>query len=520
MQARKSCGAHDRGVVGDVFRALDDVVTDRAGEQHGLLGDVADPAAQIGACELGDVGVIEQHAAGMRAVEPEHQLEERGLATAVAPEDDMDTARLKRQVDLVEHRRVDVQIVEAGVLDDDATLRPRQLDLAGLALAGEREDLAQPLDRRPRHGVGAPRAEELGERPEDAARQHVAGDQRADRQLLMHDGDGAGDGHHHRGYHRHGGAEIGVEVGLAAAHDGVLDGRGLRLLPQRRHRLVERQRLDDGARLRELGDHGVAPETDAALVGAELVEHRAGAPAEQHEDAHAEQQDPGDRHGDHEGDADEDQRERQVGGEERRRTRGGAAHHVDVAEHRGPVGRRPHLELAQRQRQQLAEQSARHLDVDLGRHALHQARAELAQQEVEGERDRHADRQAGERAHAGEEDDAVVHLQHEDRCRERQDVDEQRHPGELAEQRPQRLQERLEPGVAHHGGSSGIVTARGQIATSRNEAEKKGGTAQLSKMNVNPVRLTGPYNSGQRRRKLCVSAGRRRSAGSGCGARP
>ena len=51
-----------------------DVVADTSGKQPALLRYIADPAGQLTACKLMDVGAIECHAAIGREVKPLHEL--------------------------------------------------------------------------------------------------------------------------------------------------------------------------------------------------------------------------------------------------------------------------------------------------------------------------------------------------------------------------------------------------------------------------------------------------------------
>ena len=50
-------------LVGRVLAAVADVAGDRAGEEHGLLRDEADPRAQVRLAHLAHVDAVDQHAA-------------------------------------------------------------------------------------------------------------------------------------------------------------------------------------------------------------------------------------------------------------------------------------------------------------------------------------------------------------------------------------------------------------------------------------------------------------------------
>ena len=67
-------------VVGRVLAAVADVGGHRAGEEHGLLRDEADPRAQIGLRHLAHVDAVHQHAPLIDVVEARNQPGQRRLA--------------------------------------------------------------------------------------------------------------------------------------------------------------------------------------------------------------------------------------------------------------------------------------------------------------------------------------------------------------------------------------------------------------------------------------------------------
>ena len=79
-----------------------DVLVDRAVEQHVLLQHDADLAAQPGGIELGDVDAVEQHLAGVRAVEALDRLGQRRLAGTRSADDADHFARRDRQRDVAQ----------------------------------------------------------------------------------------------------------------------------------------------------------------------------------------------------------------------------------------------------------------------------------------------------------------------------------------------------------------------------------------------------------------------------------
>jgi len=99
----------------------------------------------------------------------------------------------------------------------------------------------------------------------------------------------------------------------------------------------------------------------------------------------------------------------------------------------------------ERQRHELVEQLATDQHVHPERHGLHDPRPGMLEQQIESDHENHADQQAPKSADAGVRDHPVVHLHGEQRHPEGQQVHERRHRQYLAEYRPQRLHEGLEP---------------------------------------------------------------------------
>ena len=95
---RRACGAH----VGRVVEGADHDVLDRchAGERPELLERARDPeVADLVGTEGGDVVAVEGDPAGVRPLEAGDQIEERGLAGAVRPDDADQLARRHREGD-------------------------------------------------------------------------------------------------------------------------------------------------------------------------------------------------------------------------------------------------------------------------------------------------------------------------------------------------------------------------------------------------------------------------------------
>ena len=98
------------------------------------------------------------------------------------------------------------------------------------------------------------------------------------------------------------------------------------------------------------------------------------------------------------------------------------------------------------QQRSIVEQALADRDIDVQGNGLENPRPCAAQDEVEGNDDQNPDHQPGQGAEAGMEDHPVIHLQHEHRHGDGQQVDEQRQDQHLLEQRNQRFQEGRKPG--------------------------------------------------------------------------
>jgi hypothetical protein len=86
-EAQRVCGFRGRDDValgGAVHRAVGDVRVDGIVEQHDLLADERDVAAQAFQRQGLQVVPVEEHAAARGRVEPRQQVDERGLAAARA----------------------------------------------------------------------------------------------------------------------------------------------------------------------------------------------------------------------------------------------------------------------------------------------------------------------------------------------------------------------------------------------------------------------------------------------------
>ena len=85
--------------------AVSHVVGHAAVEQHDLLSDDGDLAAQVGQRVIGQGMPIQQHLSPLRLVETREQLDQGGLAAAGAPHDGGDRARPRGEADAPQSRR-------------------------------------------------------------------------------------------------------------------------------------------------------------------------------------------------------------------------------------------------------------------------------------------------------------------------------------------------------------------------------------------------------------------------------
>ena len=427
--------------------AVDDIFPHGAGEQHRFLGHIAHPVGQLDAGELGDVGAVQQHPPAGRGIEALDDLQQRRLAAAVAPHQGVNAAGFDGDRHAVDHRRHVLAESESDALQLDLAGRAFHLDFAFLALALDGENFTQTVDRLLEAVEGAPLPDQLIERPQKPATQHVGGDQRPHGHRLVDDGDGADGRHAQRSEHGQAAAEVGKGVGLGPAHDRLFDIFGVFFRPNRPHGLIQRQRLDGGAAVDHFGDQAVAALRRLALCLVGGGHGGARFPGHEHESRNDDQKDPGDGQRDDQDHAQKHEGERQVRHQQRRGAGKRVANHVDVAEKRLPVVRRLGLKHVQRQRHQLVEQALPDQNIDPQGHRLHDPGPGHAQDVVEDYDENHADGQAPKGADSGAGDHPVVDLEREHRHRERQQVDEKRHRQNLAENRLQRLHEGLEPGA-------------------------------------------------------------------------
>ena len=432
-------------LVGGVGMAVGDILPDRAGKEDALLGHVPDPIGQFGAGELGHVGAVHDDPAVGGFVEALEKLERRRLSAAVAPDDGVHAAGLDSETQVVDNRRAPFGIAEINVLQGELALGPVQFDLAFQAIALGIEQFAQAFHRLPEGRIRPPLGNKLVEGTEQAAAQHVGGDEGAHGQFLVDDGHGADAGQRYAGDQRQRGTQVGVRVRLASAVDGVGDVIGVGVLEHGAHGLIEGERLDGGPPVDDLGDQGVTVHAGAAFLAVGGPHDAGRAPGDEHEHRDHDQQHRRDGSGNDENQPEEENREGKIGDQHGGGAGKGVADHVDVAEQGLPVGRGFALENVQRQRHHLVEHLAADQHIDPERHRLHDSRARRTQDVVERQHQDHTDAQPLERADTAGIDHPVVDLQHEHRNRQGENIDKEGYCQNLAEDRLQRFQDRPEP---------------------------------------------------------------------------
>ncbi len=184
-------------LVGGVGTAEGDVVADRPAQQHRLLQDEADLAAESVQPVVADVAAVDADGAGVEVAEPRDEADERRLAAAGGTDDADGLARLDGEGDVAQHRPFGV-VTECDVLEFDLALERRRFDghrsfrhrLVGVADRGHALEADADLGE----GVGHHR--EVADRLEEL------------RQVGQEDGERAG---------RHGAAED--QQGAAPQHD-------------------------------------------------------------------------------------------------------------------------------------------------------------------------------------------------------------------------------------------------------------------------------------------------------------
>ena len=180
----------------------DQIVVERAGEEHGFLRHHAEGGSQFIGRQMPDVLAVEIDLPFVRLVEAEQQFGQRALAAAGGAHQHRQVAGLQRQAEVAVEPGMMFRVAEGEMAEIDSA---RSLVLPargqGMRFLRHVENVAQALDG----DVGLleflPQADESQQRLAHAAGEHLEGDQHADREaVVLHDqqraDDQDGQGHH------------------------------------------------------------------------------------------------------------------------------------------------------------------------------------------------------------------------------------------------------------------------------------------------------------------------------------
>src|SRR4029450_1620984 len=116
-----------------------DVVGDGAVEEFDVLGDVADPGAEVLAGPVGDVGAVATDGAGRGGPDTGQQPRQRGLAGGGGAEDGQGLPRDHGEGDVGEDGLLGAADAEGDAVGDEAALGGGQGDPRGAAVEFFRE---------------------------------------------------------------------------------------------------------------------------------------------------------------------------------------------------------------------------------------------------------------------------------------------------------------------------------------------------------------------------------------------
>src|SRR2546426_856946 len=156
--------AHELIAMGDARRLLDivagrvrpgerDVLPDRAVEQEVVLEDDAELAAIVGEPQGGEIATVHEDAPGFRAIEGEHEVNQRALPRPRGADQGRGGARRRVERDVLQYLRPG-HVSEAHVLERDVAghLGERRARAVFGVLGDEPADLADPVQPRERLG--------------------------------------------------------------------------------------------------------------------------------------------------------------------------------------------------------------------------------------------------------------------------------------------------------------------------------------------------------------------------------
>ena len=250
-----------------------DVVADRPVEEVQSLGQVADVLGKLCARELADLGTVQQHPAFADRIEAKQQLEQRALAAAVGAGNRVQASRPDLQGHGFDDRTVAARIAEADAVQRKASLGPRQFQTGRIVFL-QRQQMTQAVERLLDRREAAPVRDQLHQRRNEAATQDVGGDERADRHLLIENGEGADCRDRHRVGQGDGLSRVLEAIGQTPALERLLHHLGLLLLPGVIETLGQAQGLDAAAPGQDLAGQPIPLQGGLAFPPAGRGNHR------------------------------------------------------------------------------------------------------------------------------------------------------------------------------------------------------------------------------------------------------
>ena len=166
-----------------------DVFVDRAIEQDVFLKDDADVPAQPAGIRLGDIGAIKKDLALLRDIESLDKLRQRGFARARGADNADHIALIDGERYVLQDFLPTGAVAETHVAELDSAARRRQRRATLRPKLRRRvQDVAQPFDRHLHLLEILPDLRQAQDGLRRLARDHVEGDQLANRQVAIHHG--------------------------------------------------------------------------------------------------------------------------------------------------------------------------------------------------------------------------------------------------------------------------------------------------------------------------------------------
>jgi hypothetical protein len=420
-----------------------DVLQDRALEHLRILGHESDRLAHPRSIERGHRHAVEQRFARGGRGEPAQQAQQRRAPAAIGALDDQEFAGLygeRHRVDQVA-ARFRQSVAHGAQLDAPRHRRrriPRRVGGAPRAearAAKQRRDLVvQSLHAL----VRDPQAAGALQRPERAQHEQDAGRKFAIAHLAAHHQQAAAGDHQHCHQRREQAAHARGHVERRGDAPRQVGAGLLQPLVAAQHEGFHRERLDRVHAAQRLDQEVAAPPVGVVAIAEQLAVVRAEGPAHIGEDQHADERDQHQPAADHRHQREVEQREGQV---EELQHRLAAAVLLQRHDRLEALDVAAAVDFLGRRGEQAREGVVHRAVLEARRRPHHDIGAHQAQQRLGRQRHRGAQHQQRERIERTVRQDAIEHLQHEQRQREREQVDRgarRRHPGEIAAAGPPR----------------------------------------------------------------------------------